>query len=205
MKFIGDLTSYFVFLTLVLISIIQGGDRPGIRVPNLNSGVDVCIWLWIFSYLVEEIRTVYFSGLKVYAKNWWVLYRLITNLVFLASFIARMLNVILASDESSGYKHVPRFLWPWNDPMLIAEGLYCVATVLAFIRLLYIFQMSQVLGPLQLSLSRMIYDILQMLLIFFIVICAFASGLTRLYIYYTDSQRIVEGEDKEEQQEAFTR
>lgn len=144
MKFVGDMVSYLLFLTLLLVSIIKGGDRPGIRVPNLNSGVDVCIWLWVISFVVEEIKTLYLIGIQAYTKNWWVLYRLIMNLVFLASFITRMLNVILAQDEGQKYRNVPRYLWPSNDPMLIAEGLYCVATVLAYMRLLYIFQMSQV-------------------------------------------------------------
>lgn len=50
----------------------------------------------------------------------------------------------------------------------------------------------------------MVKDILQMFVIFVVVIFAFASGLTRLYIYYSESIRIVNGE-VQEQEEAFTR
>ena len=205
MKFLGDLVSYCLFLALLLVSIIKGEDRSGVRVPDLNSPVDVIVWIWIIGYLVDEVKTIYSGGLKVYTKNWWLLYRAVMNLIFLAAFITRMTNVAIAKDEGPMYKAVPRYLWPWNEPMLVGESLYCIATVLAFIRILYIFQISQILGPLQLSLSRMISDILQMFIIFFVMIFAFATGLTRLYIYYADSKRVDGDGELVEQQEAFTR
>lgn len=47
----------------------------------------------------------------------------------------------LQGDE---YKNEARMFWPSDDPALVAEGFFCIAVILAFVRLLYIFQVSQV-------------------------------------------------------------
>ena len=46
--------------------------------------------------------------------------------------------------------------WPINDPTLIAEGLFAVASVFSFARIIYLFQTNPHLGPLQISLGCMI-------------------------------------------------
>ncbi|MPC87319.1 Transient-receptor-potential-like protein [Portunus trituberculatus] len=51
---------------------------------------------------------------------------------------------------------VPRAHWPANDPTLIAEGVFAVANVFSFARIIYLFQTNPHLGPLQISLGCMI-------------------------------------------------
>ena len=50
-------------------------------------------------------------------------------------------------------------------------------------------QISRILGPMQISLSRMLDDVFQMLFLFLVTMLAFAVGLTRLLAYYKNSQR----------------
>ena len=46
--------------------------------------------------------------------------------------------------QGDDYENEERIFWPSNDPMLIADGFYCIGVILAFARILYIFQISQV-------------------------------------------------------------
>lgn len=66
------------------------------------------------------------------------------------------------------------------------------------------FQIGQTLGPLQLSLGRMMSDVSRMMIIIFIFLFAYAMSLTRLYTYYGNSVRIDADGEEEEQPEAFT-
>ena len=59
------------------------------------------------------------------------------------------------------------------------------------------------MGPLQLSLARMVWDVMKMLIIIVLIIFAFASALSRMYVYYRDAVRILKDGDIEEQLNAF--
>ena len=137
---------------------------------------------------------------------------------------------ILQGDE---YRNERRVFWPSGDPALISKGFFCIAVILAYARILNMFQISQVhhsilvmfsdekkiimkcdinfnsttfisqyvyviflqiIGPIQISLSQMIYDVLQMLFIFLVFLMAFAMGLTRLYYFYNGMTRNENGE-----------
>ncbi|GFS15873.1 transient-receptor-potential-like protein [Elysia marginata] len=77
--------------------------------------------------------------------------------------------------------------WPQSDPTIISEGLFAIANVFSFARIIYLFQANQHLGPLQISLGCMLIDIAKFLFIFFLVVSSFACGLNQLYWYYNDS------------------
>ena len=66
--------------------------------------------------------------------------------------------------------------------------MYASATVMAFFHLARVFQVNSVLGPLQLSLYKMLKDVLKFLAIFLLLYIAFATGVAKIYSYYVDSQ-----------------
>lgn len=76
----------------------------------------------------------------------------------------------------NGQLELERKYWNMYDPTLIAEGIYCLATIMAFLKLLYICQLDYHLGPLQLSLVKMIKDVLKFIILFTIIILAFSAG-----------------------------
>lgn len=78
--------------------------------------------------------------------------------------------------------------WPKNDPTIIAEGVFAVANVFSFARIIYLFQTNPHLGPLQISLGCMIIDIAKFLFIFFLVLTSFACGMNQLYWYYDSDE-----------------
>lgn len=49
-----------------------------------------------------------------------------------------------------------RFYWQAWDPMNLAEGLFAVANILSFSRISYLLPANESLGPLQISVGRMV-------------------------------------------------
>ncbi|KAK3099549.1 hypothetical protein FSP39_006161 [Pinctada imbricata] len=74
----------------------------------------------------------------------------------------------------------------WNpyDPNLIAEALFAAANIFSSLKLIYIFTVNPHLGPLQISLGRMILDIMKFAVLYVLVLFSFACGLNHLYWYY---------------------
>ncbi len=78
----------------------------------------------------------------------------------------------------------PRVEWEMWHPTLIAEALFAIANIFSSLRLISLFTANSHLGPLQISLGRMLLDILKFLFIYCLVLLAFANGLNQLYFYY---------------------
>lgn len=98
--------------------------------------------------------------------------------------------------------------WDTWDPMLIAEGLFAAANIFRYyesyytsfamfpfvflflmtvfnvfssLKLVYIFSVNPYLGPLQVSLGRMVMDIFKFFLLYVLVLFAFSCGKYSLY------------------------
>lgn len=75
-----------------------------------------------------------------------------------------------------GQRELERKYWHKYDPTLVAEGIFTLATIMAFLRLIMICQLDYQLGRLQLSFGKMIHGIGKFIIVFFITIFAFAMG-----------------------------
>ena len=64
-----------------------------------------------------------------------------------------------------------RFDWMPDDPEIVSDVLFAVANVLSIARTTYLMPAFEVLGPLQISLGRMIGDITRFLVLFTLVRC----------------------------------
>ena len=74
------------------------------------------------------------------------------------------------------------------EARLLSEGLCSLAYVFVFLRILGIVRASRTLGPLQVTLIRMVINVVQFMSIFLLILIAFALGLSELFWYYgTDS------------------
>ncbi|XP_068730693.1 short transient receptor potential channel 7-like [Montipora capricornis] len=78
--------------------------------------------------------------------------------------------------------------WKPENCIHPSDVLFSSGIILAFFRLTHIFQVDSVLGPLQLSLYRMLSDVWKFLLLFILLYVAFVTGLTKMYAYYVASQ-----------------
>ncbi|XP_077985405.1 short transient receptor potential channel 4-like [Glandiceps talaboti] len=79
---------------------------------------------------------------------------------------------------------VSRSDWPNWDPTLLSECLYAIANVISVLRILRIIVLFQFVGPMQISLMNIGWDILKFLFIFMWVWLAFSLGITQVYWSY---------------------
>lgn len=73
--------------------------------------------------------------------------------------------------------------------MLLSEGAFAAGMILSFLKLVHIFSINPHLGPLQVSLGRMILDIIKFFFIYTLVLFAFGCGLNQLLWYYADLEK----------------
>ena len=62
-----------------------------------------------------------------------------------------------------------RFKWKMDDPEIVSDVLFAIANVISFARTTYLMPAFEVLGPLQISLYRMIGDITRFMVLFTLV------------------------------------
>ena len=72
--------------------------------------------------------------------------------------------------------------------LLLGNSFFSMAIVVSVFHLIDLCQVNSVLGPLQLSLYRMLRDVFKFLLIFFAIFMAFVVGIRNLYSYYNSIQ-----------------
>ena len=66
--------------------------------------------------------------------------------------------------------YLPREAWHAYDPYLISEGLFGAGMISSFLKIVQILSINPHLGPLQISLGRMIMDILKWIALGFVKI-----------------------------------
>lgn len=135
-----------------------------------------------------ECKQLWDEGLKAYIRQWWNWLDFIMLSLYLATFSLRTVAYFLINSGNYGPPNLERKDWSSTDPTLISEGLFAVANVFSFSRIIFLFQANQHLGPLQISLGCMLIDIAKFLFIFFLVLTSFACGLNQLYWYYASSK-----------------
>ena len=94
-------------------------------------------------------------------------------------------SVAVGAGTSTTTEKEGRANWSAYDPLLIAEGLFAIAKVLSFLRPICYTVMNRHVGPMQISLGNMMFDICKFLLIFCFVWFAFSLGMNQLYGYYS--------------------
>ena len=72
----------------------------------------------------------------------------------------------------------------WSDYKLQADRFFSISCLLAWIRVLELCLTSITIGPLQISLSKMVDDVFRFLVVFLIISIGFACATTQIYYYY---------------------
>jgi len=77
-----------------------------------------------------------------------------------------------------------RIDWRPEDPEIVSDVLFAVANVMSIARTTYLMPAFEVLGPLQISLGRMLGDITRFLVLFTLVRILIEQGLTSRQTHY---------------------
>ncbi|XP_076876245.1 short transient receptor potential channel 4a [Brachyhypopomus gauderio] len=177
-KFICHTASYLTFLFLLLLASQHIVTTDSHRQGPPPTTVEWMILPWVLGFIWAEIKQMWDGGFQDYIHDWWNLMDFVMNSLYLATISLK----IVAFTKYSGDK--PRKEWEMWHPTLVAEALFAIANIFSSLRLISLFTANSHLGPLQISLGRMLLDILKFLFIYCLVLLAFANGLNQLYFYY---------------------
>ncbi|XP_045778179.1 transient receptor potential protein isoform X2 [Maniola jurtina] len=161
----------------------ERGALPGI--------IEFGVILFVASLVWGEIRSLWENGILEYASDLWNIVDFITNVFFIGWISLRFSSwYIVQRDFHSGKDPwYPRERWDSFDPMLLSEGAFAAGMIFSFLKLVHIFSINPYLGPLQVSLGRMIIDIIKFFFVYMLVLFAFACGLNQLLWYYAELEK----------------
>uniref|UniRef100_A0A8C8X0T3 Transient receptor potential cation channel subfamily C member 4 n=2 Tax=Panthera TaxID=9688 RepID=A0A8C8X0T3_PANLE len=198
-KFICHTASYLTFLFLLLLA-SQHIDRSDLnRQGPPPTIVEWMILPWVLGFIWGEIKQMWDGGLQDYIHDWWNLMDFVMNSLYLATISLKIVAFVKYSALN------PRESWDMWHPTLVAEALFAIANIFSSLRLISLFTANSHLGPLQISLGRMLLDILKFLFIYCLVLLAFANGLNQLYFYYEETKELsCKGIRCEKQNNAFS-
>ena len=81
--------------------------------------------------------------MKAYVRQWWNWLDFIMLSLYLCTFSLRLVAYMQSHNPEYGPNIIPRRAWPENDPTLISEGVFAIANVFSFARIIYLFQVVQ--------------------------------------------------------------
>ncbi|XP_077867974.1 short transient receptor potential channel 4-like [Saccoglossus kowalevskii] len=186
-KFLNHCASDMMFIVLLVLASQQMEyykERKDLRAPP-PSTVEKCIMVYVIGYIWAEIKQLWDKGVPNYMKDWWNLLDFIINSMYIATFGLRLTAHLKIHVWHDGPEILPRKEWDAWDPTLVAEAVFAVANIFSTLRMFYLFTANAQLGPLQISLGRMVEDICKFLCIIALVLVSFAVGLNQLFFYYS--------------------
>ena len=132
---------------------------------------------FVLGLFLQEALEASRQGFFNYISKWWNVVDTLIVFTFLLSYTVWL--------SAWGYYGEWK---PRKSAFIVADTIYASASVMAFFHLAHVFQVNSVLGPLQLSLYKMLKDVLKFLAIFLLLYIAFATGVAKIYSYYVVSQ-----------------
>ena len=134
--------------------------------------------------LFQEAKEAYRQGKERYLSQYWNLVTLIMLALFVVSgvlwFIGHLM-IVSGVKEASAKKLDYRSI-------LLSNAFFAFGMVLAFFHISNSFQVNSMLGPLQLSLVKMVRDIVKFLFLFLLLFLAFAWAERKVYSGYVHAR-----------------
>ncbi|CAK9293712.1 unnamed protein product [Gordionus sp. m RMFG-2023] len=157
--------------------------------------IHLLVVLWVIGYLVTEVNQIFNEGPANYLTDWWNYLHFNLILLYFAAYATlftiyfKIYNTInfttfqdfLADIESRNGKRSESL----ETPVAIFNVFFSLANVMSFMRMAYFLPANEQVGPLQISLGRMMEDIVKFGFIFVLVLTAFICGMTNLYGMYS--------------------
>ncbi|XP_051959964.1 short transient receptor potential channel 2-like [Xyrauchen texanus] len=199
-KFLLHSASYMWFLiTLLGESIAMEMHREEFASREQNILHNSFHMIWVIGFFWFECKEVWIEGLRTYFLDWWNCLDVMVLSMYLASFAMRVVIMLKSyfvcqepgcQDECVYFTETSREDWHQEDPQFIAEVLFAVTSMLSFTRLAYILPAHESLGTLQISIGKMIDDMMRFMFILVIIGTAFLCGINNTYVPYVISPRL---------------
>lgn len=174
LKFLLHSASYLWFLIFLLgESLVMETQLSTFKGRSQSVWETSLHMIWVTGFLWFECKEVWIEGLRSYLLDWWNFLDVVILSLYLASFALRLLLAGLAymhcrdapdSTTCRYFTTAERSEWRTEDPQFLAEVLFAVTSMLSFTRLAYILPAHESLGTLQISIGRMIDDMIRCVL-----------------------------------------
>ncbi|XP_017131327.1 transient receptor potential protein [Drosophila elegans] len=159
---------------------------------SLPGPIELAIITYIMALIFEELKCLYSDGLFEYIMDLWNIVDYISNMFYVTWILCRATAWVIVHRDlwfRGIDPYFPREHWHPFDPMLLSEGAFAAGMVFSYLKLVHIFSINPHLGPLQVSLGRMIIDIIKFFFIYTLVLFAFGCGLNQLLWYYAELEK----------------
>nr|XP_006203454.1 short transient receptor potential channel 2-like isoform X3 [Vicugna pacos] len=200
LKFLLHSASYLWFLLFLLgESLVMETQLSTFRGRSQSVWETSLHMVWVAGFLWFECKEVWIEGLRSYLLDWWNFLDMVILSLYLAAFTLRLLLAGLThmhcQDAPGGaachyFTTAERSEWRTEDPQFLAEVLFAITSMLSFTRLAYILPAHESLGTLQISIGRMIDDMIRFMFILMIILTAFLCGLNNIYVPYQETERL---------------
>nr|XP_036882168.1 putative short transient receptor potential channel 2-like protein isoform X2 [Manis javanica] len=200
LKFLLHSASYLWFLIFLLgESLVMETQLSTFRGRSQSVWETSLHMVWVTGFLWFECKEVWIEGMRSYLLDWWNFLDMVILSLYLAAFALRLLLAGLAhmhcQDAPDGaachyFTTADRSEWRTEDPQFLAEVLFAVTSMLSFTRLAYILPAHESLGTLQISIGKMIDDMIRFMFILMIILTAFLCGLNNIYVPYQETERL---------------
>lgn len=178
-RMFNSLVTYLIFLALLFVQ--SNSDKFTTPRGAPYSITWWCVSLFVVGHVVEKIKLRMLQGPERFFKNLWNGFDTAKLTLFTTAYLCWALAEVQTNWVNV---ELDRKYWHWADPQLLAEGLFAVATVMAYMRLLFLCQLNYYIGPMQVSLGKVLHDFVKFSTFMVIIMAAFTSGMGTLYSYY---------------------
>ncbi|XP_035231951.1 short transient receptor potential channel 4-like isoform X1 [Stegodyphus dumicola] len=185
-RFIYFATSYIFFLSLLMVTLLN--DRR-YDVHSPATWTEMAVGCFVLGHSWDILTNLISVGFSNYFRSYWAVFDLVMFSMFLVTEILWFSVFIYNLFSDNDTHNSNRMCWDWYHPILLGEGIYAAASVMAFSRLLLWFHINSRLGPLGTSIKYMLTDVARFFMLFFIIMLAFATGINSLYKNYKDSEQ----------------
>ncbi|KAK9401175.1 Short transient receptor potential channel 1 [Crotalus adamanteus] len=152
----------------------QMADKKNTMGPALER-IDYLLILWLTGMVWSDVKRLWNNGLEDFLEESRNQLSFVMNSLYLATFTLKVVA------HNKFHDFAERKDWDAFHPTLVAEGLFAFANVLSYLRLFFMYTTSSILGPLQISMGKMLQDFGKFLGMFLLVLFSFTIGLTQLY------------------------
>eukprot|EP00042_Codosiga_hollandica_P020931 m.70214 g.70214 ORF g.70214 m.70214 type:complete len:725 (-) comp50117_c1_seq1:145-2319(-) len=174
MKFFGAILSYLVFLALIIFSSTQRSEvKP--------TACECILAFWIGALVVAESLECSTIGCSRYLSSWWN----VLDIIMLAGFSTVIVARCVAWASADSYSYL----------LFQADVVFAISATLTCLRLLYVFQTSSLLGPLLLTIFRVLRDLYKFAAVLLVFILAFSIALTKVF---QSMERLTENTDSDQ-------
>lgn len=185
-RYILDMTSYGLFLVFILLSVIHGiGDhKKRERTWYFNFSA-----LWILAQFAKDMSILAQVLLgRIIMTKFRFFYAFIMDILFLTAIGYKWYGYDSLKGMTGGLLLDRTKVLPVDHPINIGANLYGVACCMAFLKVIFLFEIHHRFGPILFCIKNVFWDILSIVGSFLVTVFAFAVGLVSVFGIFNDDQ-----------------